>query len=174
MSNLANVSYHSFPRIWKHEVMHTNHRNVTKSLLDRECRRQSVRFVLNDAFLTSDAEFSRVIKNVNEKCPTLLQYLKAAGTSLGRQEENRNVDSQRLREDRNHHCPEAQIRLYPKSDELLQDDFLSVIYRHKLPYTHPFVSELREAYGRDYDLSNIFMFGHHGIQWARRLKFTDP
>lgn len=90
-----------------------------------------------------------------------------------REEEDEEVDSLEIKGDAFHQQPEAQVRVNPKQASLHNDEILSVVYPHKLPATHKFVSALRNAYIKDYEL-NFFLLGSQPLQWAGRFKFIHP
>jgi hypothetical protein len=153
--------------------MKTNHRKATETLLKRECRRQTVHLVLSGAYRVSHINISECFDLVNRRCPSLLQYLTTPGTRLERLQDA-DVDSQAIESEDKHLDAAAQIRVLPKSVRLLDDVLLSVRTLHNLRTKHPFPKLLCMVYNTDYNMPNIVSFDAQVLQWAKRIRFTDP
>ena len=106
-----------------------------------------IHLVLNGAYRLTNAKLTACLQGIHKRCPSLLRYLTTPGTCLERALDS-NVDSQGIQADHEHANPAAQIRVYPKSLELLNDPLLSVKTLHNLHNKHPFLSLLRKAYRR--------------------------
>ena len=132
-----------------------------------------IHLVLNGAYRLTNAKLTACLQGIHKRCPSLLRYLTTPGTCLERALDS-NVDSQGIQADHEHANPAAQIRVYPKSLELLNDPLLSVKTLHNLHNKHPFLSLLRKAYQIDYDMPNIITFDQTVLFWVQRLRFTDP
>ena len=153
--------------------MKTNHRKATETLLKRERCRQTIHLILSGAYRTSHVNLTQCFQEVNIKCPTLLRYLRTPGTRLDCAQDS-DVESQEIENDNKHHDAAAQIRIYPKSLKLLSDPLLGVRTIHNLASQHEFPKLLQRAYLLDYNASNVITFDSQIVQWARRLRFTDP
>jgi hypothetical protein len=160
-------------RIFKNEVMKTNHRKATETLLKHERRRQTIHLVLSRAYKVSHPDITDCFHQVNVNCPSLLRYLTTPGTRLERAQDAE-VDSQAIESDDKHLDAAAQIRITPKSLRLMGDTLLNVRTLHNLPIKHPFLKLLSTAYMTDYNMPNIISFDSQVIQWAKRIRFTDP
>ena len=132
-----------------------------------------IHLVLNGAYRLTNAKLTACLQGIHKRCPSLLRYLTTPGICLERALDS-NVDSQGIQADHEHANPAAQIRVYPKSLELLNDPLLSVKTLHNLHNKHPFLSLLRKAYQIDYDMPNIITFDQTVLFWVQRLRFTDP
>jgi hypothetical protein len=159
-------------RIFKDWVYNTNFQKVSQTLLEMECRRQTITFILNGAFELLHPELTAVFRSVAKKCPTLLQHLTATNPEVEELEDK--VDTQAIECDAAHLDAEAQIALKPKGQLVLQDSLLGVRHCHKLDNNHPFVARLLDAYENDYNMPHVTTLQRSPIQWVKKLKFLHP
>jgi hypothetical protein len=157
-------------RLFKNWVYKNNHRNVAQTLLEMECRRQTITFVLEGAYQHTHPALTQAFQRVAQKCPTLLKHLTA--TEMKDRSEDNDFDVAEILSDKDHLYAEAQVKIKFKREHVLSDPYLSIKHPHRLELKHPFVAHLLDAYRNEYGFSSLTILQHFALVWVKRLKFS--
>ena len=154
-------------REYKLDVYNTNFQNVERDLLESENLRQTVRLLLQDAFIIAEPVLTQLLKELRDECPLLFNKLLPKSE---RSQDDLDEDSYLLlKSDASHGLPAALGRLQARY--IRQELSLPV---RSSSIDSVFQKKLRDAYRIDYGMPGIMHFGSASIPWSKKLSFNDP
>ena len=169
------VNHNALPGEDKHKwfkliVYYTNHTQVEKRLLERENDRQTLRFLLTNAFCDTelDIRLTNLVQSLYRHCPILFSTILPSSEQMaGNEEHDDDEDEALVTDDEYHQRPSVIgcIRTKYCRDKGLptRGQYMSSSFRRALA----------TAYGRDYGMPNIVGFHNSSLQWCKKLTFTD-
>src|SRR6202007_2891778 len=95
-------------KYFKKVIYNTNHHQVEKDLLTKENERQTIRFILSNAFQYSDPELTKLVQNMFVECPVLFNSILPRSEQMvvdGILDEDDGDDEAFVSEDANHKMP---------------------------------------------------------------------
>lgn len=108
---------------------------------------------------------------LKEHCPRLV---KSFLPNIDRESDLVEVDStKKLVDDPNHRQPRLSIKGFRLTAVATRLGIKASMKLPKLGQLHPFIVNLREAYGRDYGLEGITDWGNKTLKWSNRIAFTS-
>jgi hypothetical protein len=151
-------------RLSKKVIYTTNHRNPEKDLLFKENLRQTIRFVLANAFSDRYPALTKALHELYSQSPTLFSGILPRPEEI----EDPNEDDEDVKSDDQHRSPAAIGCIQAK---FCRESLSS----HKSrPYGDYFRTALSETYGYHYNMPNIVQFRNSMFQWCTKFSFTDP
>lgn len=156
-------------KFFKKAVMHTNFRDVEKSLLLKESLQQTICFLRLEAFIDTDPDLTAAVQDIAKLCPKLLMSVSPPSDL---QDGAVYVEESEIEiaPDEHHANPRALVCIPSK---FARDVLHLPICPSTLPLASSFARLLREAFARDYNSPNIFSFGTIPLQWCQKLSFMD-
>jgi hypothetical protein len=152
-------------RLFKKVIYTTNHRNPEKDLLFKENLRQTIRFVLANAFSDRYPALTKALHELYSQSPTLFSGILPRPEEI----EDPNEDDEDVKSDDQHRSPAAIGCIQAKFCR----ESLNLPTRAVHMET-TFRTALSETYGYHYKMPNIVQFRNSMFQWCTKFSFTDP
>ncbi|KAI1822854.1 hypothetical protein F4861DRAFT_540577 [Xylaria intraflava] len=152
----------------KQEVLTTNHRLVSETLIQRVNTKTSIDFGFAGAL---EHTFSRVhgyFQDTAKQCPSLLERLEAIDNGGDDAEDDGRF---RVLGDECHVRPLVAQTVKHSAVNSRDDELLKVSQPGKMSLQSEFVKLLMAAYEEDYKLLDLVNFGHKKLRWVGRVSF---
>ena len=158
--------------------------NLMGYLFSRDVLLQSLRLGLAGAWDVTHPEVVEGLRQLELHCPVLIKsFLPRGERDLKDIEDD---EDQEQDQDQDQDQPDQQyvvdpehvsISLSVRGFDLDRGNFYRIgaaVRLNNLKLPHPFLTQLNEAYYRDFGLRNVMDFSNKPLKWHKRIAYTDP
>ncbi|KAI2623408.1 hypothetical protein GGS21DRAFT_541457 [Xylaria nigripes] len=150
----------------KSEVLATNHRLVSETLIQRINTRESIDFGFAGAFENTFSDIHGYFQEIGEQCPSLRQRIELD------EDENDTDGKLRVVGDDAHIRPLVALTMKRKVVVSRTDPLLNILQPNKLNLQNEFIVLLMKAYENDYNCIDVVNFGMKRLRWVGCLSFS--
>ncbi|KAI1819720.1 hypothetical protein F4861DRAFT_543648 [Xylaria intraflava] len=152
----------------KSEVLTTNHRLVSETLIQRMNSKVSIDFGFAGAYKMSYPHVHEYFQDINKDCPSLSKRIEIANDEDNDED---NMGKIKALGDNSHIQPLVALTMRPKAVTTQRDELLNVLYPNRLNVRNTFIRLFSAAYENDYKHLDVVNFGPKKLRWIRRLSF---